>query len=490
MVRIIVLVLLFFSVSVNAEIQGDQASFVDSKKQVEAEFKQKKILFSSILETSPIGSNKTPEAVKQNVIENIKLVGSKSRRVSLFLVEDVKKATQLETDNVDSALQTKHLVEIGKNKHYDEVYLVTRIGLIQYGVEPEEDHKDDENKNRGFWENVLISIIDDALSDEDDETYPNNIYSELSVVMQRIDIKTGNNIGSYTIRAAYVGGNKSFSYHSVLNNFNKIFEQYLKQWYPVGGFGYRESSNFILLQKGENEGIKSGNLFAVITHDSKVILHGDALESPGQQVALAQAVDVSPSSSRLEIIRQWGRFDNSAKIKEFQKGIGRLDWVLSKGTENSVFTLGMDISFFPFSANNYLMGIKYSRADDSRGDNSNALTFDFLFERKFFRLNKYALRVGGGLDFNIFFREDDANNSASGFVFAIPVFTKLEYKFSRNKDMFFGVGYRFSLNNPDWQYSIGSGEDASSKDAVWNGPVPEIDLSGAYAELGISVYTF
>ncbi|HFD32281.1 MAG TPA: hypothetical protein ENJ28_06195, partial [Gammaproteobacteria bacterium] len=271
MVRIIVIVLLFFSVSVHAETQGDQASFFDSKKQVEVEFKQKKILLSSILETSPIGSNKTPEVVKQNVIENIKLVGSNSRRVSLFLVEDVKTTTQLETDNIDSALQTKHLVEIGKNKQYDEVYLVTRIGLIQYGVEPEEDHKDDESKNRGFWENVLISIIDDALSDEDDETYPNNIYSELSVVLQRIDIKTGNNIGSYTIRAAYVGGDKSFSYHSVLNNFNKSFEQHLKQWYPVGGFGYRESSNFILLQKGENEGIKSGNLFVVITHDSKVI---------------------------------------------------------------------------------------------------------------------------------------------------------------------------------------------------------------------------
>ena len=490
MVRIIVIVLLFFSVSVHAETQGDQASFFDSKKQVEVEFKQKKILLSSILETSPIGSNKTPEVVKQNVIENIKLVGSNSRRVSLFLVEDVKTATQLETDNVDSALQTKHLVEIGKAKQYDEVYLVTRIGLIQYGVELEEDHKDDENKNQGFWESVLISIIDDALSDEDDETYPNNIYSELSVVMQRIDIKSGDNVGSYTIRAAHEGGDKSFSYHSVLSNFNRIFEQQLKQWYPVGGFGYRESSNFILLQKGENEGIKSGNLFVVITHDSKVILHGDALESPGQQVALAQAVDVSPSSSRLAIVRQWGSFDDSAKIKEIQKGITRLDWALSKGIENSVFTLGMNVSFYPFSVSNYLMGIKYSRADDSRGDNSSALTFDFLYERKYFHLNKYAFRVGGGLDFNIFFREDDANNSASGFVFAIPVFTKLEYKFSRNKDIFFGVGYRLSLNNPSWTYSVGSGEDASSKDAVWNGPAPKIDLSGVYAELGVSVYTF
>ncbi len=493
---IILLISIFVSFPVSSGKSVNTEIISSPKDAIEQTAKRKNVLLFALLENG----DDIDQALKQGVMKNLASISSKLSRFKL-LQESQFIDKIFSGDEADkSQISRQTLIDESKKLGLDEILLVSGLSFSQVGVKPEE-IEDDEKDDHSFWENVIIAFFTELFfgsNDADiDATYPNNIQSELVVSIAQLDLSTGDVINNIYFDELYTGGNLAESKKEIFALFNADLTKKIRGLYPIHGVSYTESQRYVLLKKGRSDGIKPGLLFDVMRHDKVIIIDGDEIIRPGERVAIAQAVDISESSSRLKVVRHWDVVEKTQNIKENQNTVLSINLLTSKNIDNTGFKIGADIMLRPFSTFDVGFGVKYLRATDSRGDSTQGPSFDFIGALHFYHSSVVSMSLQSGVNLNLLFRSDDADNTVFGVIAGVPILLNFEYKLNQNWNAFFSMGYLFSNKNPDWNISKETGRKDENGDAItenvpgtWNGSVPDIDISGAIVKLGMKRYLF
>ena len=147
--------------------------------------------------------------MKNKVTNQIVDVANKLKR---FEVIDRSKIMGLQLLQRDGVIVDSMVVKFGKNLAVNEALIVNVLHFYQKGVSPDLDDKKRE---------AILGLAVELLSDDEQDKYSSNVYTELAVQVNKIDIETGMITRFFNIYAFHTGGNKEKSLAKVMEQVKK-----------------------------------------------------------------------------------------------------------------------------------------------------------------------------------------------------------------------------------------------------------------------------
>jgi len=196
---------------------------------------------------------------------------------------------------------------------------------------------------------------------------------------------------------------------------------------------------------------------------------------------------VSERSNFSQVLRQWAPIDTGFQAVEFASDIRGFVITGSAPIASNYTALGFQGNWSPIHALDWGGGFRVLRMKDSFEDSNWGIGFGAYGSWRFLNLYKFALKARADLDLDIFFREDDADDTVSLALPSTSIGLNAEILLSPKSDFIFYTGYRFFGSSNSWQRSS---DEETDEDAFWIDKRPKMDVSGLFVKIGYRILIF
>ena len=382
---------------------------------------------------------------------------------------------------LSGAIDDSMAINIGRIATARQAIVTDVLAFSQRGVPPSNETEKEEDKS--LLEEIITGIL--LGGSDEEEKYPNNIQTYLSVQIRMIDIETGRSLESADINLEHTGGNRGASRNEVINELRRKTTRELKELYMLSSEVISVESTEVLLYLGSGVGVKKGTLFELVSPERKKIYEDETIIIPGRSAGIVCVNDISGESNRSTLLRQWRSIEPGYQALEYPKSIHGLQILFSPGVVDSLLSFGAEFHWRPLHQWNWGFGIRYSRITDSYGDKDHGFGVGGFGSWQFFNSPKLKISGRVGLDVDFPFRKDDENQTVSLPVISGPIGFVGDIYLSTKSDIFLFAGYRFSGRSGNWQRST-EGEE-KSRTAVWNNGAPQVNISGFFVSVGYKI---
>ncbi len=375
-------------------------------------------------------------------------------------------------------------VSMGEIASAKEALLVTVLDFSQKGVPPS-DEKDDKT---GCLITGLLAILkgeSDSEDDEEDDPYPHNIQTELSVEVRSIDIETGQILYAFHVNAEHTGGTKGKSRAKAMASLRRQAKAELRAFYLLSSRVLAVQGNELILLLGEEMGLRRGMVFEIREPDREETIGDRTVTIPGRPAGYVAVKDLAPESSRAVVVRQWSTINAGYQALERIRPLTAGLIEISPSLKASCFTMGLGGQYRGAGWWDIGAGLLYSRTIDSRQDVDHGITVDVSVGLRLALGTRLSVLNGMGIMLSLPFRQDDSGHTVSTALLAPTISARMEWLLSPELDLVVGVGYRFAGRSQKWKYPKENDEESGSLPAVWDGPAPEVDITGLYTTIGV-----
>jgi len=419
-----------------------------------------------------------PFSIENEVTQAVAGVATRLKRFEIIDRNNLENILDEQSLRMSGLINDSTILQFGKLAACDEALIISVHNFYQKGVPPEENEDEDDNDNDlGFWGGLLVSIFSDE--EEVDEPFADNIQTQLSVEIKKIDIKTGESLHSFDISTAYTGGTRGVSRGQAIKNLKKLTTEELKKLYVLSSQVISVKGSEALLFLGSEVGVNKNTLFQITQPDRKKTINDRKITIPGRLVGFVCVEDYSRESNRSQVIRQWSPIKEGYTALEYSESIHGLQVYISPKYPEKYFHFGLQYHVSPIAGYDYGFSLCFTQATDSYKEKDNGFGIGGFFSKRVLISSPLQVNARIGLNADILFRDDDENHSVTSAVISAPVGLNISYLLSANSDIEINFGYRFAGHTP-WQYSAGE----ESKDAIWIQSEPEIDISGMFFTVG------
>ena len=380
-------------------------------------------------------------------------------------------------------------ISLGEIAAAKEALLITVLDFTQRGVPPPKDDDDDEDESlraaivKGLFVG-LIAIIGKK-DEEEKDPYPHNIQTQLSVEVRNLDVETGETLYSFYVDASHTGGTAGRSRAKAMASLRRQVKAELRAFYLLSSRVLAVQGNELILLLGEEMGLRRGMLFEIQEPDREETFDDRTVTIPGRPAGYAAVKDLSPESSRAVVVRQWSPINTGYQAMERIRPLTAGLIEASPSLQASCFTMGLGGQYRGAGRWDISAGLLYSRIIDSRQDVDHGIAVDVSIGLRLALGTRLSVLNGMGIMMTIPFRQDDSGHTVATALLAPAISARMEWLLSPELDLVVGVGYRFAGRSSDWKYAEANDENSGSRSAVWDGPAPEVDITGLYVTAGI-----
>jgi len=357
-----------------------------------------------------------------------------------------------------------------------EAIVVGATDIFQINVEQEE-------KETYF---KLKRSIFEKKSSQKTEADSTNIYTEISVFLNFIDIETGDNIGYIEVNATHTGGPTEQSKEDALENLNEKLAMEFKKIYWLSSDIESTTKSKINLPFGTNYGIKKGNIFELVEPDRIWEDEEGEYIVSGGRVGFATVVDTTGDSCKVKTIRLWQDFYPESWAIEYPYAMNGLQLNFVAPSTDFFLSFGIQFHSNPMQKIDWGFGMQIFQLVDSFGDKDFGFGFGGFGMWRFFNSAKLDIGTKVGIDIDIPFKKDDNGQIVNTALFSTQIGIIAEYPLSEKFDFVFGIGYRFGVKRNEWEYSI----DDETFDAYWQYAPPEVNNTGCILSAGLKYYLY
>ena len=446
----------------------------------------------------PANMEEDESSVSKEVVSIVSDVCTNLPRFEVIDRNDLEAILGEQALQLSGIINDSLVVEIGNIASAKEALVVKILNFYQKGVPPKDEDDDDDDENIGLFGRIILKVIEEGVKsafrtkeDKFDEYYY-NIQTTLSVQVKKIDIETGKSSGSFTVTTGHTGGNIGRSRAVTMLNFQRQTLTKIKQFYTLTSEVISVKSKEVLLFLGSNLGVKKGTMFEIIKPDRIKIIRGKKIVIPGKRVGIVDVMDASKDANRSIILRNWRPIKEGYRALEYRKIPTAFEL---KYIHNSETTSGLSLGFLfrPIKPGFGGAILRLASTTDSFNNNDFTLGFGGIGGWRFLRTPLLSFSGHVYLDLDIAFRDDDDNHNVTAFILSAAPHIEMEILMSETRDLVFGAGYRFGGISNHWTYTVNpEGDDGNSitKNAVWFGSSPEVDISGLFFTIGIKFISF
>jgi hypothetical protein len=377
-----------------------------------------------------------------------------------------------------ATLDDSIVMKIGDDTECDEALIVDLLSFSQIGIAPD---IEEANEERNF-----IEAIFDGLFGGDTEDYSDNIHTRLTVQFRNINLITGEEIDRFNVRISHTGGTKSESEASVLEDFRQAVFNEIQMIYQLVTEVVSVDGLDLDLKIGSNLGLSGNTIFEIVSPNRIKMEDGEKVTSPGKPAGLACVQEVNDSTNRSHIIRQWDIIKPGYFANEVNKSMHGLQLFFQPEFPGDYIYIGAQFHYSPLAAWDFGGGIRYVKVTDSYKERNNGFGFGIFGSGRIISLTAIMIHARAGLDFDIPFRKDDADNTVSTDIVSGTLGISTSLMLTKKSDIELHVGYRLSTKSSHWSYD----ESDQSFDAFWEDKPPVVDLSGFYLRIGYKIIFF
>ncbi|MCH8069868.1 MAG: hypothetical protein IID16_11465 [Candidatus Marinimicrobia bacterium] len=449
----------------------------------------------------PANMEEDESSVSKEVVSIVSDVCTNLPRFEVIDRNDLEAILGEQALQLSGIINDSLVVEIGNIASAKEALVVKILNFYQQGVPPkdEDEDEDDEDKNIGLLGKIILKIVEEGAKsafrskeDKSDEYYY-NIQTTLSVQVKKIDIETGKSSGSFTVITGHTGGNKGRSRAVTMLNFQRQTLTKIKQFYTLTSEVISVRGKEVLLFLGSNLGVEKGTMFEIIKPDRLKIIRGKKIVIPGKRIGIVDVMDASKDANRSIILRNWRPIKEGYRALEYRKIPTAFELKYIHNSETTYSGLSLGFLFRPIKPGFGSAILRLASTTDSFNNNDFTLGFGGTGGWRFLRTPLLSFSGLINIDLDIAFRDDDDNHNVTAFILSAAPHIEMEILMSETKDLVFGAGYRFGGISNHWTYTVNpEGDDGNSitKNAVWIGSSPEIDISGLFFTMGIKFISF
>lgn len=401
------------------------------------------------------------------------------------VLESIMKEQRLQLSGV---VNDSMIVEIGNIAAAEEGLIIDVLTYSQKGVPPKkDDDDDDDDANDSFWGELgkalgkgLVEAI--VHGSDEEEKYPNNIQTILSVSLKKVNIETGQVLQSATINVGHTGGTRGKSREKTFKKFKRATLIELKNFYLLTMIITKMDDGRIFIPGGYEIGIEKGTMFEIFRPGNTIEINGKIFRSEGKRVGFLEANKILDEGNIARPVKVWEPIKSGYKAVEFHRPLGAGYFSYTQLTSGA-FSLNLVAELFPFNVYNGWFAFRYMNGRDSRGERDHGLGADLGPSMKIYNGNTFSLRARGGLGGIFFFKKDDADVLVNSASFSTLFGISMEYYRSATRDLSIFVGYRSDSGSDTWK-NLSEEEDDPDYNAVWNGDAPTINVAGLFVTIG------
>lgn len=380
-------------------------------------------------------------------------------------------------------------ISLAKIAAAKEALLITVLDFTQRGVPPPKDDDDNEDESLGaaIVKGLFVGLIAiiGKKDEEEKDPYPHNIQTQLSVEVRNLDVETGETLYSFYVDASHTGGTAGRSRAKAMASLRRQAKAELRAFYLLSSRVLAVQGNELILLLGEEMGLRRGMVFEIQEPEREETFGDRTVTIPGRPVGYAAVKDLSPESSRAVVVRQWSPINAGYQALERIRPLSAGLIEISPSLQASCFTMGLGGQYRGAGWWDIGAGLLYSRTIDSRQDVDHGITVDVSVGLRLALGTRLSVLNGMGIMMTIPFRQDDSGHTVSTALLAPTISARMEWLLSPELDLVVGVGYRFAGRSSDWKYAEANDENSGRLPPVWDGPAPEVDITGLYVTAGI-----
>jgi len=398
-----------------------------------------------------------------------------SGRFEVFDRYDVKDLLNKFYPVTYATLHDSIIIKIGEFVECDEALIVDLLSFSQIGVPPA---NNDEDEDRNFIESIF-----DGLFGSDTEDYSDNIHTRLTVQFRNISLITGEEIDRFNVRISHTGGTKSESEKRTLEDFRQAVLNELQMMYQFVSEVITVDGLDLDLKIGSNLGLSGNTIFEIVGPNRIKIENGEKVTAPGKPAGLACVQDVSDSTNRSHIIRQWEIIKPGYFANEINKNMYGLQIFFLPEFPGDYIYIGAQFHYSPLAAWDFGGGLRYTNITDSYKERNNGFGFGIFGSARIISLTAIMIHTRAGLDFDIPFKKDDDDNIVATDIVSGTLGISASLMLAKKSDIELHVGYRLSTKSSHWSYD----KDDQHFDAFWENESPVVDIGGFYITIGYKI---
>jgi len=428
-------------------------------------------------------------SIENEVTAVVSGVATELRRFEVIDRNNLQNILEEQALHLSGLITDSMVVDIGQIAAAGDALIVKVLNFSQKGVPPQETDEEEEDDDLGFFEQLVSSVvvgIFSGSSEKEDEPYADNIQTQLSVQIRKIDVETGQSLHSFDIDAGHTGGTRGKSRAEVLQQFRNSVIDELKKLYLLTSEVVSVDGNEILLYLGSEVGVSEGSVFEIKEPDRKKKFAGRELMIPGRRAGFVCVQDISGESNRSFVLREWREIKPGYKALEFPKYIFGLQLSFFPPLMDAPLKLGIEFNGRPLRTFDFGGGISFVQVKDSNKEYDSGFCIGGFGKMRIFNSSFIKLGANIGIELDILFKDDDENHTVTAAVFSLLPGLYLDILLSAKSDLTLTGGYRLGGKTSTWEYS--QGEETHS--AIWYNGKPAIDISGYYFSVGYKYLIF
>ncbi len=369
----------------------------------------------------------------------------------------------------DSANVDLAILNFNEVTHFREAFIITATEIFQQAVQPVDDE--------AFF---LI-----GKSNEPGKHFK-NIQTQLRVDAQFVSIETGESLGAFDLEVFHTGGSAKKSKANAMKLLKEKAKEELKRIYWFSAEVIKTKNGMTGIPFGTKSQVRKGMIFELVEPDRMWESDGEEFLVTGGSAALASVADTSADSSGFKIVRQWRDFYPGCWAAELPAPIFALGLNFAPLLTGSYSNLGICIQFNELNSFDFGLGMQIIKVTDSYDEDDYGFGFGGFGIWRFANTSKIDFGGKLGVDLDIPFKKDDDGQSVHTTLFSAYLGILGEFLISRKLDFSFNVGYRFGLDNDNWQYN----EDEEDFPAYWEQDEPKVGNSGMMLSAGFKYLLF
>ena len=379
---------------------------------------------------------------------------------------------------VDKLIDPSLALYIGEYGHIDQVYLFRIISYLQEGRPPGQANQSFADKLSNFF----INLMDDQRTDST-EKYAKNIYTKIELNIDLIDVRRAEILKTFLIRAEYTGGRKLVSMSRTMDILKRKIQDELKRNYFISTKISGLDSGIELFRKKNDKSIRVGDIFEIIEPGLAEYYDDGVMYLPGKNAGYCQVEKVAYSYYKARLLRQWAPIDTGFTALEFKQQIHGFAMDILSPANKTYVAFTARVFYQPILSWDWGISFRVQKAEDSIREQNWGIGFGALGTYRILNISRFALKARLDADVDFFFKDDDSGNSVTLILGSLAPGLSADFVFAKNTDIYLHGGYRFWGKSDKWQAN--NSENDSKSDAYWDGPSPEMDLSGSFVNVGI-----
>jgi hypothetical protein len=383
-----------------------------------------------------------------------------------------------ESIEVEKQIDPSLALFIGEYGKIDHVYLFRIKSFIQEGRPNEPDERDFAEKLANFFINMFDDNKTDSLA-----SFAKNIYTEIELEIDLINVRSAELIETFIIKAEHMGGRRLFSHTKTMDILADRAKTELKRKYFFSLPIYDLESNIKLSRNPGDGMVVKGDMFEILQPDRIEYVNDAVLRIPGKRVGYCRIDEITLKYYRAALLRQWAPIDKDYVAMEFKQELHGFAFDMLAPVKNGYFAFNARVFYSPIQKWDWGAALRFQKAEDSWNEQNWGIGFGLFASYRLLNISRFALKARLDADFDIFFKDDDSDETVTLALGSIAPGLSADFVFSKATDIYFHTGYRFFGKSDEWEVS--TDDDEPEINAYWNNTAPEMDMSGTFVILGL-----